>query len=197
MRRWNDFKITCLAQRYKFLLLLFGLDFFPMFIRISLKMPVLEMIIRINCEVIVYPFFWTRKYSVNQLSNSVLYNCLMSVAEKILKNISHKMLKSGLEAHLKASVLKLTGWSFRTKVLLQCSSGQKIPAKEQRGVTTLSSRPPCVAVHDAWHCTWRQLQAFLGRVVGLLSDHCAAMSQIHVLVSQCIQKSCLYYTVVY
>ena len=36
----------------------FGLDFFPMFIRISLKMAVLEMVIRINCEVIFYPFFF-------------------------------------------------------------------------------------------------------------------------------------------
>ena len=72
----------------------------------------------------------------------------MSVAEKILKNISHKMLKSSLEAHLKASVLKLTGWSFRTKVLLQCISGQNIPAKEQRDVTMLPSSPPSMAVHD-------------------------------------------------
>ena len=29
-----------------------------MFIRISLKMAVLEMVIRINCEVIFYPFFF-------------------------------------------------------------------------------------------------------------------------------------------
>ena len=168
-----------------------------MFIRISLKMPVLEMIIRINCEVIFYPFFWTRKYSVNQLSNSVLYNCLMSVAEKILKNISHKMLKSSLEAHLKASVLKLTGWSFRTKVLLQCISGQNIPAKEQRDVTMLPSSPPSLAVRDTWHCTWHQVQASLRGIVGLVSDHCTTVNQIHFLVSQCIQKLCLYYTVVY
>lgn len=117
------------------------------------------MIIRINCEVIFYPFFffWTRKDSVNQLSSSVLCNCLMLVAEKILKNISHKMLKSGLEAHLKASVLKPTRRSFKTKVLLQCISGQKIPAKEQKDVTTLPS-PPSMAVHVG---TWHQLQASL------------------------------------
>ena len=70
----------------------------------------------------------------------------MSVTEKILKNISHRMLKSGLEAHLKASVLKLTGRSFRTEVLLWCISGQKIPAKVQRDVTLLPSSPPSTAV---------------------------------------------------
>lgn len=99
------------GPKVQIFILYFGWDFFPIFIRISLKMSILEMHVIVNCEIIFHLFFWTRKYSVNQLSNSVLYNCLISMTISLVAKYSNLALK-----HIDKLVFwNPTGRSFQNK----------------------------------------------------------------------------------